>query len=221
VKNVVITVDGPAGTGKSTVAKGVAARLGFTYLDTGALYRAAAYAIRAARGDLSDDEECGRIVSNTKIELLHDRVAVNGKDITSEIRANHISEAASRAAVHPSVRKALLAIQRSFGEYTSLVAEGRDTGSVVFPDAPVKIFLTASETERAKRRYNELLAKGVTISYEQVLEEVMGRDQRDSTRETSPLVIPEHAIVVDTTHLDIDGVIHKVVDVVRDRLANQ
>ncbi|MBN2297700.1 MAG: (d)CMP kinase, partial [Deltaproteobacteria bacterium] len=142
-------------------------------------------------------------------------------DITSEIRANHISAAASKIAVHPSVRKALLTIQRSFGQHHSLVVEGRDTGSVVFPDAQVKIFLTASESERAKRRYNELIAKGTTISYEQVLEDVINRDQRDTSRKTSPLIIPEHAIVVDTTHLDIHGAVQKIVEIVRDRLANQ
>jgi len=221
MKNVIITIDGPAGTGKSTVAREVAARLGYTYLDTGALYRAAAVAIEDAQVNIYDDETCGMIVSNTDIVLLNDRITINGKDVTSEIRANHISEVASKIASHPSVRKALLAIQRSFGQQYSLVAEGRDTGSVVFPDAQVKIFLSASETERANRRYNELVARKTAISYEQVLDEVIKRDQRDTSRKISPLVVAEHAIVVDTTQLDINGVVNKVVEITRDRLADQ
>ena len=132
-----------------------------------------------------------------------------------------MSSLASKIAVHPSVRKALVSIQRSFREINSLVAEGRDTGSVVFPDAQIKIFLDASASERAKRRHRELVSKGAAITFDQVLADVKARDNRDTTRDTSPLVVPEHAHVVDTTHLNIAGVVQKVLEVIQDKLADK
>jgi cytidylate kinase len=221
MKHIVVTIDGPAGTGKSTVARIVADRLGFIYLDSGALYRAAALAIEAAGCDIHDDEACTEAVLNSNINLFGHRIEIDGRDVTSEIRANHISDLASKIAVHPSVRKVLLNTQRSFQDRYSLVAEGRDTGSVVFPDAQIKIFLDADMRERATRRYKELVSKGVTISYDQVLKDVEKRDQRDTSRASAPLVVPEHAIVVDTTHLTIEGVVQKVVEVIQEKLANQ
>jgi cytidylate kinase len=221
MKHIVVTIDGPAGTGKSTVAKIVADRFGFIYLDSGALYRAAALAIEETGCDIHDDKACGEVVLNSKINLSGNRIEIDGRDVTSEIRANHISDLASKIAVHPSVRKALLTTQRSFQDRYSLVAEGRDTGSVVFPDAQIKIYLDAGVTERAKRRYDELVSKGVAISYERVLKDVEKRDQRDTSRASAPLVAPEHAIVVDTTHLNITGVAQKVIEVIQKKLANQ
>ncbi len=221
MKHITITIDGPAGTGKSTIAQEVAKRLGYLYLDTGALYRAAALAIDDAGIDVSNDTQCGKIASQAKISFTGTAIELNGKDVTSLIRTSRMSSLASQIAVHPSVRKALLAIQRSFKEKKSLVAEGRDTGSVVFPDAQIKIFLDASVNERAKRRHKELLAKGISITYDEVLNDVKARDNRDSTREISPLVIPEHAIVVDTTHLDITGVAQKVLEVIQEKLADK
>jgi cytidylate kinase len=221
VKHITITIDGPAGTGKSTIAQEVAKKLGYLYLDTGALYRAAALAIDAAGADVHDDAQCGKIASQAKISFTGTAIELNGTDVTSQIRTNRMSSLASKIAVHPSVRKALLAIQRSFKENNSLVAEGRDTGSVVFPDAQIKIFLDASVNERAKRRHEELLAKGAPATYDQVLNDVKARDNRDTTRDTSPLVVPEHAIVVDTTHLDIAGVLQKVLEVIQEKLADK
>lgn len=221
MKHVVITIDGPAGTGKSTIAQKVAAELGYIYLDTGALYRAAALAIEAAGGDIHDDADCGRIVSSTKIAITDTGIEVGGTDVTSAIRTSHLSSLASKIAVHPCVRKALLRIQRSFEENFSLVAEGRDTGSVVFPDARIKIYLDAAVSQRAKRRHLELVSKGVDTSYDQVLEGVETRDNRDKTRETSPLVIPKHAIVVDTTHLDVSGAVQKVLEIIQEKLADK
>ena len=221
MKHIIITIDGPAGTGKSTIAQETARRLGYLYLDTGALYRAAALAIDDAGADIHDDEQCGTIASEATITFAGDRVELNGTDVTSQIRTSHISSLASKIAVHPSVRKALMNIQRSFKEKHSLVAEGRDTGSVVFPNAQIKIFLDASVNERAKRRYDELVLKGSAITYDQVLDDVKARDNRDTTRGTSPLVIPEHAIVVDTTHLDIAGVVQKVLEVIQEKLADK
>ena len=221
VKNVVITIDGPAGTGKSTIAQKVARELGYLYLDTGALYRAAALAIENAGCDIQDDAACGKIVSSTKIAITDTGIEVDGTDVTSAIRTNHISSLASKIAVHPSVRKSLLKIQQSSAQTHSLVAEGRDTGSVVFPHAQIKIYLDATVSERARRRHRELISKGVDLPYDQVLSDVKTRDNRDRTRETSPLVVPEHAIVVDTTHLDIDGVVQKVIEVIQEKLADK
>jgi cytidylate kinase len=220
MKHVVITIDGPAGTGKSTVAREVARRLGFVYLDTGALYRAAAFAVDHAGGDIDDDRSSAGVVERTDIDLTTEGIFVNGSDVTREIRTARISTLSSRVAVHPSVRKSLLDLQRSFRDKNSLVAEGRDTGSVVFPDADMKFYLDADPEERARRRYEELTSKGGDISLEQVLNDQKERDQRDATRDEAPLVIPQHAIVVDTTHLDIQGVTDKVLETIRARLTN-
>jgi len=140
--------------------------------------------------------------------------------VTGAIRSHRISSLSSRIAVHPPVRDALLDLQRSFREKSPLVAEGRDTGSVVFPDAEVKIYIDASAQERARRRHRELVSKGSDISYEKVLNDLKERDQRDATRSIAPLVVPQHAVVVDTTHLRIGEVISKVLKVVQDKLAD-
>jgi cytidylate kinase len=221
VKRITITIDGPSGSGKSTIAKRVAQALGITFLDTGALYRAAAVAIEEAGCRVTSNEECGEAVAQTSIRINGQKIEVNGKDVTEKIRTHHISEVASKIAVHPSVRRELVKIQRSFGGLSSLVAEGRDTGSVVFPDADIKIFLDASAWERAHRRYRELLDKGSDIAFDQVLEDINSRDQRDSEREQSPLVIPEHAVVVDTTHLKQDDVVARILSIVEEKLADQ
>lgn len=215
-----VTIDGPAGSGKSTIARQVAHRLGFTYLDTGALYRAAALAIDREGVDPSDGQACAEVVSRTDIGLGEGKVTVQGRDVTEAIRTRPISDLSSRIAAHPQVRAALMGLQRSFREKGPLVAEGRDTGSVVFPDAEVKVYLHASAKERAGRRHRELAAKGFESTYEQVLRDLEERDRRDSSRSTAPLVVPQHAVVVDTTHLRIGEVISKVLKVVQDKLAD-
>ena len=215
----VITIDGPAGSGKSTVARELAARLDFTFLDTGALYRAAAIAIREAGVDVSNDEACGAIIRQVRITLPGGRIVLNGRDVTEEIRTPLISDMASTIAVHPSVRRELLGIQRSFPGRTSVVVEGRDTGSVVFPDADIKVYLDAAPEERARRRHAELVMKGSDTGMNQVLSDMNNRDQRDGGRSVSPLVIPEHAVVVDTTHLSFAEVVETILSLVRERLA--
>lgn len=220
MKHVAVTIDGPAGTGKSTVARDVAKKLKFTFLDTGALYRAAAAAIEDAGVDIEDDESCAAVIRDTRIELTNDAVSVNGIDVTRRIRSNTISSLSSKIAVHPSVRKALLGLQRSFREKSPIVAEGRDTGSVVFPDADLKFYLDATQEERARRRYEELVSKGISVSVDQVLSDLKERDQRDATRDAAPLTIPQHAVVVDTTHLDIAGVTTRILDIIDEYLAN-
>jgi cytidylate kinase len=213
----IITIDGPAGSGKSTVAREVAARLGFTFLDTGALYRAAAMAVHEAGISAQDDKACGGLLSQTRIAISGNRIYLNGRDVTEEIRTPFISDLASTIAVHPSVRRELLSIQRSFPERAAVVVEGRDTGAVVFPDADLKIYLDADREERARRRHRELVMKGLDSGMETVLNDLKNRDQRDGNRSVSPLVIPDQAIVVDTTHLSFREVVEKILSLVGEK----
>jgi cytidylate kinase len=200
----VIAIDGPAGAGKSTVARAVARELGFTYLDTGAMYRAVALAApehaSAAEAAQTIDIEVG------------DRVSIDGRDVTEAIRAPEVSEAASRVAADPGVREALVERQRELMSSSNWVAEGRDIGTVVAPDAEVKVFLTASGEERARRRAAELGADPDTVLAEQAL-----RDERDRTREHSPLEAAPGAIELDTTGLSVDEVVERIAGLVRER----
>jgi CMP/dCMP kinase len=198
----VVAIDGPAGAGKSTVARAVARALGFTYLDSGAMYRAAALALLERGGAASEVAERADI-------RLGDRVLLDGRDVTEEIRAPELSEGASRIAANPRVRAALLAKQRALLASGDWVAEGRDIGTVVAPDAPVKVFLTASAEERARRRAAELGADVETVLRDQAL-----RDAQDSTREHSPLQLAPGAVELDTTGLSVDEVVAKIVDLV-------
>lgn len=218
MKNKIITIDGPSGTGKSTIAKAIAKDLGFSYLDTGALYRGAALAIDLKGGNIKDDKECREILSNISIKLIKDKVFVDGKDVSSEIRSPRISNLASRIATLRSARQHLVKIQKSYPLSCSVVAEGRDIGSVVFPDADVKIYLDASPKERASRRYKELISKGINVDFVQVLEEIQKRDQRDKTRGIAPLIVPENAIVVNTTQMSVKEVISKILKIIKDKL---
>jgi cytidylate kinase len=220
MKNIVITIDGPSGTGKSTIARIVADKLGYTFLDTGALYRACALAVDQLGADIDNDQICGKIVSDSMIDLNQDRIYLNGADVSEAIRTPHISALSSRIAALPSVRRILLKLQRDFAQKTSLVAEGRDTGSVVFPLADIKIYLDATAQARAQRRHLELSARGSAPTYTQVLNDIEERDQRDRARTHAPLIVPDHAVVVDTTHLTLDEVVEAVLTIVRERLSD-
>jgi cytidylate kinase len=198
----VIAIDGPAGAGKSTVAREVARALGFTYLDSGAMYRAAALALLEQGGAASEVAERADI-------RLGDRVRLDGLDVTAEIRTPEVAEAASRIAANPKVRGALASKQRALLANGDWVAEGRDIGTVVAPDAPVKIFLTASPEERARRRAAELGADLETVLKDQAL-----RDAQDSTREHSPLRLAPGAVELDTTGLSVDEVVARIVELV-------
>jgi cytidylate kinase len=199
----VIAIDGPAGAGKSSVARAVARDLGYTYLDSGSMYRSVALAA------LERGEEPAEVAPRLSIDV-GDRVLVDGRDVTAEIRTPEVSEAASRAAADPAVRKALVALQRLLLSSGDWVAEGRDIGTVVAPDAAVKVFLTASPEERARRRAAELGVDPQTVLAEQAL-----RDERDRTREHSPLEPARGAIVLDTTDMTFDEVVSDVVDLAR------
>jgi CMP/dCMP kinase len=198
----VVAIDGPAGAGKSTVARGLARALGFTYLDSGAMYRAAALALLERGGAASDAAEAADI-------QLGERVLLDGRDVTAEIRAPAVSDAASRIATNQKVREALAAKQRALLAAGDWVAEGRDIGTVVAPDAPVKVFLTASAEERARRRAAELGADVDTVMRDQAL-----RDAQDSTREHSPMQLAPGAVELDTTGLDVDEVVARIVELV-------
>ena len=194
----VVAIDGPAGAGKSTVARAVADELGFTYLDTGAMYRAVAFT--AAERDRAPAE----VAPELKIEP-GERIRVDGRDVSDEIRTPEVSEAASRAAADPAVRSAVAAQQRRLLEAGDWVAEGRDIGTVVAPDAEVKVFLTADATERARRRAAELGLDEATVRAEQAI-----RDERDATREHSPLQPAPGAVVIDTTHMTLPEVVDRI-----------
>jgi cytidylate kinase len=216
----VLTIDGPSGSGKGTISRAVADTLGWHLLDSGALYRAVGYAASMAGIDLSDAAAVTRCAETTKITFrdLNDggetRVIVNSHDATDEIRTETCGATASVIAAIATVRAALFEKQRSFRKAPGLVADGRDMGTVVFTDAAYKIFLTASAEERARRRYKQLKAKGLSVTLASLLREIQARDERDATRKVAPLKPAAGALIVDTTAVAVEEVIARVLAVV-------
>ena len=208
----VIAIDGPAGAGKSSVARGVAAALGFTYLDSGAMYRCVALAALERGVDLDDPEAMGDLASSIEIDLAGGRVSLDGRDVGAAIREAATSAAASRVSVHPRVREAMVARQRRLIDAGRYVAEGRDIGTVVSPDSPLKVFLTATAEERARRRAAQ--TGGVEAA---VLAAQRERDERDSSREHSAMRAADEAVELDTTGLSLDEVVSRVVALARER----
>jgi cytidylate kinase len=208
----VIAIDGPAGAGKSTVARAVAAELGFTYLDSGAMYRCVALAAIEAGIDPDDAAALGALASGLEISLHGRQVMLGERDVSDAIRAPQVTAAASRVSVHPAVREALVARQRALIEAGDYVAEGRDIGTVVSPEAPLKIFLTASDEERARRRAAE-----TGEDLESVLDAQRRRDARDTGREHGALRAAEDAVELDTTGLGLEDVVGRVVSLARER----
>ena len=206
----IIAIDGPSGAGKSTLAKKLAADLGFIYLDTGAMYRALALKILRQGVDLADDQKLAELVNSTSVDLQCARaelkVLLDGKNVASEIRTPAVSQMASKASALKLVRDRMLELQRRLGERGGVVAEGRDIGTVVFPDAQVKIFLSASAAERARRRCAELRAAGQPVDLDVTLREIEERDQRDSERALAPLRKADDALVIDSSNSTADEV---------------
>lgn len=211
----VLTIDGPSGSGKGTISRAVAGSLGWHYLDSGALYRAVGVTAGWADLDLSDASALVRCAFDTEIDFRarvdgEPRVIVNGVDATDELRTETAGAAASAIAAIPEVRAALKDRQRAFRRLPGLVADGRDMGTVIFPDAAFKVFLTASADERAERRYKQLKDKGVSVTLDGLLREILARDARDANRAVAPLRPAEDAVRIDTTGLGIDLVVERV-----------
>ena len=197
----VIAIDGPSASGKGTVAQGVASALGFHYLNSGALYRIVALAALESGLNLDDESRLCDIALNLNIKFIKDHVDYNGRDVADAIQQESISAAASQLAARPAVRKALLARQHAFRKPPGLVADGRDMGSVVFPDAGLKIYLTASLEARAQRRYKQLMDKGMGATMAALLQDIRARDERDSERAAAPLKKGADAVLIDTTRI--------------------
>ncbi len=210
----VIAIDGPAGSGKSTTAKLVAQRLGFVYLDTGAMYRAITLKALESGVDVNDEEKLEKLTKNSVISFGNkdgvNRIWLDGKDVTERIREPHVDRNVSYVSVHKKVRRILVEMQKRMGEENDLVAEGRDTTTVVFPHA-FKVYLDADLKERAKRRLLELEEKGIQTTLEEQTGEISRRDKLDSERQASPLLRDKDAVVVDTTHLTIEGQVDRVI----------
>ena len=215
----IVAIDGPSGAGKSTLAKRVAKELRFTYLDTGAIYRALALKILRRRVDLNDTAALSAIVTDSDIDLRGGngqvQVFLDGEDVSASIRTPEISQMASKASAIPMVRHRLLDLQRDLGRRGNVVAEGRDIGTVVFPDAQVKIYLDASIEERARRRFHELRAAGREASLAETISEMKERDKRDSERDIAPLRKADDALAVDSSGLTADAVAEKVLQLIK------
>lgn len=217
----VLTIDGPSGSGKGTISARVAAALGWHLLDSGALYRAAGYAAGVAGLDLSDAEAVARCARAMRVRFRAGsdgaaaRVMVNGHDATEALRTETAAGAASAIAALPEVRAALVDLQLAFRRQPGLVADGRDMGTVIFPDAAFKVFLTASAAERAKRRYKQLKEKGLSVTLAGLQREIEARDSRDASRAVAPLRPADDAVLVDTTGMPVDEVVAKVLAVVQ------
>ncbi len=223
-KTYAIAIDGPAGAGKSTIAKRLAKELGYYYVDTGAIYRTVAYFMDLLGVSPKDVDGVERYIDELTIEIQYDaegkqHMLMNGMDVTDEIRTQDISQKASLVSAHAVVREVLLDMQRDVAKAHNVIMDGRDIGTVVLPKADVKIFLTASPEVRAKRRTDELLAKGQKADYAVVLKEIQQRDYQDTHREIAPLKMARDSIKLDTSELDIEGVVSAMQTIIREKIS--
>jgi cytidylate kinase len=213
--NFVVTLDGPAGAGKSSVARQVAKRLGIRYLDTGAIYRAIAYSLDKQGVPPAEGKELTKNLAALDVRIEETGVFVNGEDVSASIRSYQVDRIVSSYAALKSVRAALLDLQREQAEHGALIADGRDTGTVVFPNADIKFFLTASPEARAERRYKELVKKGEAVFFQEVLSQIHERDRADKSREIAPLKEPEGALYVDTSCMTESEVVNQLTFIIR------
>ncbi len=223
-KTYAIAIDGPAGAGKSTIARALAKELGYYYVDTGAIYRTVAYFLDLLGVSPKDVDGVERYIDELTIEIEYDEegkqhMLMNGMDVTDDIRTQDISQKASFVSAHAVVRDMLLDMQRDVAKHHNVIMDGRDIGTVVLPKADVKIFLTASPEVRAKRRCDELIAKGQKAKYEQVLKEIEARDYQDTHREIAPLKMARDSVKLDTSDLDIEGVVAAMRKIVEEKIA--
>ena len=220
-----IAIDGPAGAGKSTIARSLAAKLGYIYVDTGALYRAVGVNAMRKGMDTKNAEQVTSILGETKVSLRfvdgEQRVFLGDEDVSLAIRTPEASMAASNVSAIPAVREFLFDLQRNIAKENDCLMDGRDIGTVVLPDAQVKIFLTASAEVRAKRRYDELLAKGMKAEYNEVLEEMIQRDYQDSHRAIAPLKQADDAVLVDTSEMNLEQVLETLETIVKEKTENE
>ena len=225
MKNFAVAIDGPSGAGKSSLARRCAAQLGFLYVDTGAIYRTVGLAAKRRGLDRKNEKAVSAILPELDIRMAYEdgeqRMVLNGEDVSKEIRLPEISMCASDVSAHASVRDFLMEMQRKLARENCVIMDGRDIGTVVLPDAPLKIFLTASAEARAERRMKELNAKGVSADYEEVLRDIILRDQQDMNREVAPLRRAEDAVLVDTTDIDFDGSFELLCRIIRERMEAQ
>ncbi len=217
-----IAIDGPAGAGKSTISRSAAKRLGFIYIDTGALYRTVGLAATRANVEPKEGKEVDELLTTIKVELsFNDKgeqiVLLNGEDVSGLIRTPEASMTASAISAIPSVRAFLLDLQRDIAKTNNVIMDGRDIGTVVLPDAEVKIFLTATPEARAQRRYKELCEKGMDVKYEDILNDVITRDYNDSHREIAPLKQADDAVLADTTEVDLEGSIDLILSIIKEK----
>ena len=217
----VIAIDGPAGSGKGTVTEMLAKDLNFTKIDTGAMYRAITWEVIQKKVSLEDIEKIKEILCDSKIEFQKESVFLNQREITNEIRTKEVSNLVSQVSHIPEVRNAMVELQRKMGKNANVIMEGRDIGTNVFPNAEVKIYLDASPEERARRRYEQNLEKGISTTYEEVLENVKFRDYNDKTSNVGPLKIAEDAVIVDSTNLTIEEVVETIKKIVEKKVKKE
>jgi cytidylate kinase len=213
----VLTIDGPSGAGKGTVSRAVAKKMGWNYLDSGSIYRSLAIAVLKQHVELTDEPEIVKIAQSMALEFeCNDELVVklNGEGITSQLGLESTGNAASMIAALPEVRRVLLEKQRDFRRMPGLVADGRDMGTVVFPDAEIKVFLTASAAERAQRRYKQLMEKGIDANLSRLTSEIEERDRRDMERKTAPLAMASDALYIDSSDMTIDSVIDEILNLI-------
>lgn len=217
-----VAIDGPAGAGKSTIAKAAAKEIGFIYVDTGALYRTVGINALRNKVNMESDEDIASVLPSTQVQLKfvdgEQRMYLNGEDVSSEIRLPEASMAASRVSAVPKVREFLFDLQRDLAKKNNCIMDGRDIGTVVLPDAKVKIFLTASPECRADRRYKELCQKGVEVNYDDVLSDIVKRDYNDSHRAVAPLKPAEDSVYLDTSELDLQQSIDAVINIIKEKI---
>lgn len=217
MSNFIIALDGPAGSGKSSISKRIADRFGFTHIDTGAMYRAITLEALRRKIDINNEEEY-TFLNDTKVIYSKNKVYLNGSDVSKEIRKPSVTNAVSTCCRFKCVREFLVESQRESASIGQVIMDGRDIGTVVLPNADLKIYLTASPEVRAKRRYDEIINSGGSVSYDVILEEIKIRDYKDSTREISPLKQADDAILIDTSNLNMEEVVEKISKLINERL---